>query len=79
MKKSLYLDIYERLCPRDPIADDDPRRESVILEMRAVCKSPSPKEAASIVAWWSVDSDWREKRAADFVRKVRRLYRGLSK
>lgn len=67
---SKYLDIYEAICPSDPVAADDPRRASIIAEMRRICLAADNRTAAKIVDWWGWDSD---QELIAFVAKVRRM------
>ena len=31
---SKYIDLYELMCPDDPVESDDPRREVIMQEMK---------------------------------------------
>ena len=65
-----YQKIYETLFPDDCLANDDPRRESIIAEMRDVCRAKTLVEAVKVINLWVWDSV-RERNA--FVRRAREL------
>lgn len=46
-----WIRAYERLCPADLIADDDPRRGPIANEMRALRTSYSLKEGIQVIGW----------------------------
>ena len=68
--KSKYQAVYEKMCPNDPLADDDPRKANIIAEMKFVAKSKTNREGAAIIEWWGWDSD---QELIAFVVKVRKL------
>lgn len=55
-RKSKMLQVYESLCPNDPIADDDPRRADIIREMLTVRQAKTIQDATKVVDWWDWDS-----------------------
>ena len=67
--KSKYLRVYELLC-KDRILNDDPRRASIIQEMRDVSRAATTREAAVFVRWYGWDND---RQLMDFCRKARKL------
>jgi len=68
-KVSKYIDIYNKLCPDDPIAKDDPRRRDIINEIRSIARAKNVQEATLSIEWWG----WAKKNAArDFVIAARR-------
>jgi hypothetical protein len=70
---SKYIAIYEKLCPDDPIAKDDPRRKEIIAEMRGIHRAKSVAEAANVIEWWFVAYIDQRKIAMAYVRKARKL------
>ena len=51
---SKYIAIYNKLCPDDPIAKDDPRRSEIIAEIRAVILADSIEKAIDVIEWWMI-------------------------
>lgn len=64
---SKYISVYEKLCPDDPIAIEDPRRPVIISEMRAIHKAKTPEDAAKIIAWWDAWPNPQHQTALEFV------------
>lgn len=48
------LGLYERMTD-DVLTDDDPRRESILGEMREVVAAADAESAGQVVEWWG---DW---------------------
>jgi hypothetical protein len=48
--------VYERLCPDDVIAVDDPRRGMIAAEVYDVGTAATLKEALQVIQWWGQDS-----------------------
>lgn len=70
---SKLIALYERLCPEDPIEDDDPRRDSIAHEVYDVAMAPSQQEALDILSFWDVPDDWASQFAAKARTSVRRM------
>lgn len=49
---SKYITVYEKLCPLDCVDKDDPRRQSIMAEMKAIEKAKTEVAAAEVVQWW---------------------------
>jgi hypothetical protein len=73
---SKYIAIYEKLCPDDPLVDDDPRRPAIMAEMRAIHKAATEADAASVVEWWQVWPNPQHQTPIEFVQDARRMMRG---
>jgi hypothetical protein len=71
---SKYIRLYEALCPDDPISKEDPRRHSIIAEMRAVVTAKTAEDAAWAVEWWEVWPNPQHKTALEFVIEARTKY-----
>jgi hypothetical protein len=69
---SKYIAIYNKLCPDDHITKDDPRRKSIMSEMRAIATASSIAEAVYVIYWWDCWTNTGFKSAKDFVLAVRR-------
>jgi hypothetical protein len=70
---SKYIRIYEALCPDDPIAKDDPRRQSIMREMYGVCRAKTLAEAVSFVQWWNAWPNPQHLTAKEFAKEARKL------
>ena len=66
---SKFIQLYETLCPDDPIMRDDPRRPAIIAEMRHVCTAKTEADAVKAVEY--------SRRAADQA-MVRLAYEGAA-
>jgi hypothetical protein len=44
--------IYQRVCPNDQLADNDPWRPVIAAEMLDVGMAPTPEAALQVIAWW---------------------------
>jgi len=73
---SVFINVYEQLCPDDKIHADDPRRGDIIAEMRAVKLARSESEAVKVVEWWRAWSNPQHESAPAFVREARELMAG---
>lgn len=70
---SKYLKIYEKLCPDDPIAKDDPRRSTIIAEMQAVHRAANDEAAVEVIEWWNAWPNPQHLSAMEFVKEARQL------
>lgn len=70
---SKYIRTYEALCPDDKIAQDDPRREVIIAEMRAIQEAATDEEAVAIIDWWNAWPNPQHQTALEFVQAARSL------
>ncbi|WP_039784145.1 hypothetical protein [Herbaspirillum huttiense] len=68
--QSKLIVLYERLCPDDIVALDDPRRPSIAAEVLDVGRAENIAEALSVIEWWRQPEAW----ARTFVTSVRRSY-----
>ena len=64
------LQVYTKIFPLDRVADNDPRRESIVNEMNAGRFAPTPERAAMEIAWWGWDDEFT---ALDAARRIRRF------
>ena len=71
---SKYLEIYETLCPDDPIEPDDPRRGPILAEMRAIVHAPDEAAVLEAIRGWGWPNP-QGHAAHEFVREARRLAR----
>lgn len=69
---SKYIRTYETLCPADKISSDDPRRDQIIAEMRAVHRAKTDEAAAEAIAWWGEWPNPRHATALEFVQEARK-------
>lgn len=56
-KKPIEIEIYEALCPSDPIDKDDPRRGEIIREMKFILAQTDIEKAARHIEWWGAWDD----------------------
>ena len=70
---SKYIRIYETLCPDDKIARDDPRRDAIMDEMRAIHKAKSEDDAVSVIAWWNAWPNPQHQTVIEFVQAAREM------
>lgn len=73
---SKYTRIYEKLCPDDPIADEDPRRPVIMAEMRAIHQAATEADAVAVIEWWQAWPNPQHRTALEFVQEARQLMRG---
>lgn len=67
---SMYVKIYETLCPYDRVEKDDPRRNSIIREMRGICRAKNLDEAIPIIEWWG----WKNReKIIEFIKIAKKL------
>ena len=71
---SKFIQLYETLCPDDPIMRDDPRRPAIIAEMRHVCTAKTEADAVKAVEWWNSWPNPEFETPMDFVRKAREMW-----
>ncbi|WMD24016.1 hypothetical protein RAS12_30760 (plasmid) [Achromobacter seleniivolatilans] len=67
--------IYETLCPDDRLDAADPRRPTIVEEMRQVVEATSDADAVSAISWWNIWPNPQHLNAQDFVRAARELFR----
>lgn len=68
-----WIRAYERLCPDDPIHDEDPRRPAIADEMRDLRRATTLAEGLDVIGWWD---HWPSTDARDaFVRRAMRALR----
>lgn len=70
---SKYIRIYETLCPDDKIVRDDPRRNAIMAEMRAIHRAKTSDDAVAVVAWWNAWPNPQHQTANEFVRAARMM------
>jgi len=73
---SVFISVYEQLCPDDKIHADDPRRGDIIAEMRAIKLARNESEAVKVVEWWRAWPNPQHETALAFVRQARALLAG---
>lgn len=67
---SKYINVYETVFPEDTIAMDDPRRGSIINEMRRIHRAKTLDDAKKVIAWWF----WATpEQHTNTVKRIRRL------
>lgn len=69
------VEIYETLCPDDPLSQDDPRRGAILAEMRLVVDAPTDEEATRAIEWWGAWPNPQHETALEFVRSARTMFR----
>jgi hypothetical protein len=70
---SKYIRIYEALCQSDSVSKDDPRRQAIISEMRAIHNARTNAIAAAVIRWWDVWPNEQHSTAEEFCRDARRM------
>lgn len=70
---SKYIEAYETVCTDDWVDKDDPRRKSIIHEMRRVHKAKTLSLAVDVIAWWDVWPNPVAQSPREFVKKARKL------
>lgn len=65
--------VYQRLCPDDQVADDDPRRPVIAAEVLDVGRAPTIKEALHVIEWWRQPEEWAREFAVSVRRSVSRM------
>lgn len=70
---SKYIRIYETLCPDDQISRDDPRRDAIMNEMRAIHKSKTEDAAVAVITWWNAWPNQQHQTALEFVQAARKM------
>lgn len=63
-----YIRVYESLCQDDRIADNDPRRDAIITEMRAIELAGTDEEAVEVIEWWNAWPNPTHSTPLEFVR-----------
>ena len=71
--RSKYIRIYEKLCPDDPIHDDDPRRGAIMAEMRSIHHAKTEQEAVAVIEWWQAWPNPQHQTVLELVREARSL------
>lgn len=74
MSDSKYIHVYESLCPDDHIADNDPRRDDIIAEMRAIERAGTYAEAVEVIEWWDAWPNSNHLTPLEFVRDALILF-----
>ena len=74
MKKKIrtYIDLYEAVFTNDPLDQDDPRRQAIADEMKAVVNADTVLEGTEVIEWWGWNTLDELKTN---IRKIRRLWR----
>lgn len=52
------IKLYEKLCPGDNVCDDDPRLESIALELLEISKAKTIEDAMKVIEWWYNPEEW---------------------
>ncbi len=74
---SKYIDLYELMCPDDPVESDDPRREVIMQEMKHVVKATTDEAAVEAVKWWDCWPTPQHQTALDFVKEAREKFKEM--
>lgn len=69
------VEIYETLCPDDPLNQDDPRRGPIIAEMQMVVEAATDEEATRVIEWWRTWPNPYHETPHEFVQAARALFR----
>ena len=72
--KGKLVKIYARVCPKDVLSEDDPRRDTIAAEMLDVGLAATADEALKVIAWWD---PLPEQNLKPIVAGVRRSFRNL--
>lgn len=71
--KAKLIALYERVCPEEVIAVDDPRRDCIAAEMLDIGLAPNAKAGLEVIAWW----DPIHENLKPTVAKVRKRFRSV--
>jgi hypothetical protein len=69
------VEIYEALCPDDPLDQDDPRRGAIVAEMQRVVEAKTDEEASGVIEWWGAWPNPHHESPREFVQSARALFR----
>lgn len=71
--RAKLIALYERLCPDDLVAPDDPRRPVIAAEVLDVGRAPTLDEALDVIEYWRLPPAWARELAISVRRSVGRM------